>query len=141
RHRPAAKTRPYLELLEDRLPPGDWFLGALLGVTPFGPVVNAAWPGADLSAGLELANSAVGTPGAVFPQTATDDFLLDAEFAGPAAAALPKDRVRVTDPTGRQPATAPGVVSQMPPWESSGVPPHPIPGLVPPLVVHAGSDS
>ena len=40
RFRPAPRFRPRLEALEDRLPPGDWLLAALLG---------PAWLGANLA--------------------------------------------------------------------------------------------
>jgi hypothetical protein len=41
-HHRRGTTRPLLEVLEDRLPPGDWFLGAILGPPLFGPALFPA---------------------------------------------------------------------------------------------------
>src|SRR5215831_19386345 len=37
----AATHRPNLEVLEERLPPGDWFLGAMFGAPLAGPALVA----------------------------------------------------------------------------------------------------
>src|SRR5262249_41131391 len=88
-HRPES-YRPRVEPLEARLPLGD----ALCG-----PVVSAAWFGANLPAMPELADAAVTTPAAARRRTATDDFLVDAEFTTPTGSAAPTDLARPTAPT------------------------------------------
>src|SRR5947209_13429399 len=62
-HRPG-RYRPRLETLEDRLPPGDLLLGAVLGPALWGPSLSATDPGPSTPEGTSSGSLPAGRRGA-----------------------------------------------------------------------------